>query len=180
MRICTLDLSKRSAGWATWAPGDAKPVSGVWVLGTEFTSKGLTYCKLHERLSDLSSVGRIEALFWEDPLDARLLTGHTNIDSIRVLGGLTAHAASWGEAMGCRHARGIHMAAWRREFLGPMKRGTKSADLKEMAMERCRQFGFKPQKHDEAEALGIMDWATDMLGIATPWRAARPLPLVLT
>lgn len=179
MRCCTLDLSKRSAGWAIWAPGDAKPVSGVWQLGTEFTSDGMTYCRLHERLSDLHMLGAIDALFWEEALDARVLSGHTNIDTLRVLGGLTAHAASWAEAMGCRHARPVNMVTWRREFLGPMKRGTKSADLKEMAMERCRQFGWKPAKHDEAEALGIMDWATDMLGLTTPWRSAAPLPLVL-
>lgn len=179
MRCCTLDLSKRSAGWALWAPGDAKPLSGVWQLGSEYTTDGQTFCKLHERLSDLNTIGAIDALFWEEPLDPRLLSGHTNIDSLRVLSGLAAHAESWGYAMGCRHKRSVNMVTWRREFLGPMKRGTKSADLKEMAMERCRQFGFRPQKHDEAEALGIMDWATDMLGIATPWRAARPLPLVL-
>lgn len=172
MRVIFLDLSKRSAGFACWGPGDARPVSGAWVLGSEFTSEGLTYCKLHENLSGLHMLGQIEAIFWEEPLDARTLSGHTNIDSVRVLGGLAAHAASWGEAMGCRIIRSVNMTAWRRHFLGSMPRGTKSVDLKARAVERCRQLGFKPQTHDEAEAIGGLDYACDQLSLTPPWRDA--------
>lgn len=173
MRTIFLDLSKRSAGFACWAPGDERPVSGAWILGSEFTSDGLVYCKLHQNLSDLHALGRIEAIFWEEPLDARVLSGHTNIDSLRILGGLAAHAASWGEAMGCRTIRSVNMTVWRRFFIGAMPRATKSAELKHKAVERCRQLGFKPQTHDEAEAIGGLTYAVDQLDLMPPWRDAH-------
>lgn len=175
MRIVGLDLSKRSAGYACWGPADARAVSGTWGLGSEFTSDGTVYCRLHENLTALHSLGAIDAIFWEEPLDPRVLSGHTNVDSIRVLAGLAAHAASWGEAMGCRVIRAVNMSAWRREFLGPVRRGTKSSDLKAMAMERCRQLGFRPLKHDQAEAIGIMDYACAERGIVPYWRAQEVL-----
>jgi hypothetical protein len=175
MRILALDLSKRSAGWACWGPDDGRVASGAWVLGSEFTSDGLTYCRLHENMSALHSLAAITAVYWEEPLDPRVLSGHTNIDSIRVLSGLAAHAASWAEAMACRHAHSVNMATWRRHFLGKMPRATKSADLKEYAIVRCRQLGFKPAKHDEAEAIGILDFACDALQLSAPWNAVlRP------
>ncbi|KQX18397.1 MULTISPECIES: hypothetical protein [unclassified Sphingomonas] len=173
MRTIFLDLSKRSAGYACWGPGDPRCVSGAWILGSEFTSDGLVYCKLHENLSDLHALGRIEAIFWEEPLDARVLSGHTNIDSLRVLNGLAAHAASWGEAMGCRIVKAVNMTVWRRFFIGAMPRATKSADLKLMSMQRCRQLGFKPATHDEAEAIGGLSYACDQLNLSPPWRDAH-------
>jgi hypothetical protein len=179
MRILAMDLSKRSAGWACWSPADERAVSGAWTLGSEYTSDGMTYCRLHQNMSDLNALGAIDAVFWEEPLDARVLSGHTNIDSLRVLNGLAAHAASWADAMGCRHARSVPMASWRRHFLGKMPRATKSAELKEMAMQRCRQLGFKPAKHDEAEAIGILDWACDQLQIVPYWNQVLRAPLVV-
>ena len=40
-----------------------------------------------------------------------------------------------------------------------------------MAMSRCREIGFAPLKHDEAEALGLLDYAISVEGIIAPWRA---------
>lgn len=170
MRVCALDLSKASAGFACWGPDDARAASGAWTLGSEFTSDGTVYCRLHENLTALHAVGKIDALFWEEPLDPRVLSGHTNIDSIRVLSGLAAHAASWGEAMGCRIVRAVNMSTWRRHFLGKMPRATKTAELKALAMERCRQLGFRPTCHDQAEAIGILDHACEELRMVPPWR----------
>jgi hypothetical protein len=52
-----------------------------------------------------------------------------------------------------------------------MKRGTKTPDLKAMAMSRCRELGFEPNGHDEAEALGILDYQLSVQGVIPPWRA---------
>ena len=181
MRICALDLSKRSAGWAVWGPSDSKLASGAFVLGSEFTSKGSTYCKLHAELTGLNQVGRIDAIYWEDTIDARSLSGHTNIETLKVLGGLVAHAESWGEVMGCRVLRSVNQLTWRREFLGSIPRpklkdkfgnrtGERPIDWKALAMERCQQLGFKTKTHDEAEAIGILDFACADQGIIPPWR----------
>ena len=175
MRVVSLDLSKRSAGFAVFGEGDARVVSGTWQLGSEFTSPGRTYGKLHENLSGLHQLGAIDALFYEEPLDPRFLSGATNKDTVAVLFGLAAHAESFADAMGFRVIRAVNQVTWRRHFLGPMKRPkddrgkTLPVDWKGLAIERCRALGFKPAKHDEAEAIGVLDFACDSLGIAMPW-----------
>jgi len=175
MRILALDLSKRSAGWACWGPDDGMAASGAWVLGSEFTSKGRAFAKLHEEMSALHALGPIDHIFYERPLNLGPENGHTSADTINVLIGLAMHAESWGEAMGCRLIRDVHQATWRSFFLGRMPRATKSADLKMYAMSRARQLGFKPLKHDQAEAIGILDFACEQLGITPPWRANEVL-----
>jgi hypothetical protein len=169
MRILALDLSKRSTGWACWSPGDQHVASGTCVLGSEYTAKGRTFANLHEELSGLNKMGRIDALFYEAPLNLGPGAGNTTAETINVLIGLAMHVESWGDAMNCRIIRAVNQTTWRREFLGPMKRGTKSMDLKDYAMERCRQLGFAPSKHDQAEAIGILTYACQSLDIAAPW-----------
>lgn len=175
MRVIGLDLSKSSTGWAVWGIGDARAASGHWQLGSELTSNGMVFARLHERLTDLNRLGAIDAVFYEDAIDARALSGHTNIQTLKLASGLGAHAESWGEAMGCRVIRGVNQVTWRKHFIGSMRRGTKSVDLKEFAMRRAREYGFKPQKHDEAEAIGILSYACDALGLTPPWRLQTPI-----
>lgn len=169
MRIIALDLSKSSTGWSMWKEGDEKPLYGSWELGIPMTPDGRTYARLHQKLSDMNSVGAITHLFFEDPLHPAKLQGHTNIDSIRVLGGLAAHAESWAEAMSCRVVRRVNMTTWRRHFIGSQKRGTKSKALKAYVMERCAQFGLEPKNDDEADSLGILTYAINNLGFVPPW-----------
>lgn len=168
--ILALDMSKRSTGYATFEIGSDVAFHGTWELGSEFTPDGGTYCKLHQSMSDLNLLGKIEYVYFEDPLAATALHGHTNINSLRVLTGLAAHAESWGEAMGCRVVQRVNMTTWRKSFLGTVKRGTKRMTLKELSIERCHQLGFNPRNDDEADALGILDYACVALKIMPPWR----------
>jgi len=185
MRILGLDPSKRSMGWALWAPGD-QPASGVWELGSELTSRGTVFARVHERMMELHQLGKIEAVFYEEALnimparpDANGGGGgsivRTNKESILLSTGIAAHIESFGEAMGFRIIRPVNQTSWRRHFLGPMKRGTKKVDLKAYAMERCRQLGFRPSKHDQAEAIGVLDYACASLNIIPPWSASEVL-----
>jgi hypothetical protein len=170
MRVLGLDLSKRSCGWATWGDGDARAYSGTWILGSEYTSRGKTYAKLHQQLTDLHRTGAIDAIFYEEALNPGQMQGHTNIDSLRVLNGLVAQEESRGEAMGCSVVKAVHQATWRRLFLGKLPVGMRSNDLKDMAMKQARRLGFHPSKHDQAEAIGILDYGCEQLGLSPPWR----------
>ncbi|WP_374139457.1 hypothetical protein [Sphingomonas sp.] len=176
MRVIGLDLSKTSTGWAVWGIGDARAAYGHWELGSAFTSNGMAFARLHERLSELNSVGTIDAIFFEEALNPTTLAGFTNIDTLKVLSGLCAHAESWGEAMGCRVIRGVNQSTWRKHFLGPVGRPKNKfgkpipVDWKALSMARARDFGMKPQRHDEAEAIGILSFALDALGISPPWQ----------
>lgn len=181
MRILALDLSKTSTGFALWSPADARPLIGHWRLGSEYTSRGRVYGKLHEEMSALNMVGTIDALAYEEPMDHGKLAGHTNIETLKLATGLAEHVESWGAAMGIKPhlIAAANITSWRRVALGPIKRGTKRATIKELSIDRARELGFRPSNDDEADALGIMIWACDRFGIPAPWLKVQPLPLVL-
>lgn len=190
MGILALDLSKRSTGWAwfdserpiatellqdgngDWfeAPCVPKPRYGHWVLGSEFTNDGQTYCKLHQNLMEARTLFHFEHIYYEQPLQQQMLTGHTNIDTLRVLTGLAAHTESYAHAVGLRTVMAVNQASWRKHFIGRMPRGTKTKTWKDYSRERCAQYGWATRTDDEADALGILDYACDLKGILPPWR----------
>lgn len=185
-----LDLSKRSTGWALWMGEEAPPRYGSWQLGSEYTSRGQTYAKLHANLLDLRALFPFEALYFEEPINPNKLKGKTNLDTLRVLAGLAAHAESFGHAMGLRISQGINIDSWRPAFIGRInsseaKRKAKAAgksateSLKSLTVERCHQLGFSPRTTDEADALGILDYCVAMRGVAPPWRAGEVLQPML-
>lgn len=174
-KILSLDLSKRSTGWAIWQEGWDMPRYGSVQLGSEYTCDGRTYVKLHQVLSDLRmTVSKFEAIYFEEPINPAQLTGHTNIDTLRVLSGLAAHTLSFSYALSIR-AQAVNITSWRRFFVGKMPRGTKTKEWKDYAIERCHQYGWKPRTNDEADALGILDYACDLQGVTPPWRVDETL-----
>lgn len=165
-----LDLSIKSTGWALWSTGDDRPAYGTWELATDVGWRGRAYVRLHRNLIDLHKVTPIDYLVFEEPLPAAVLKGHTTADTLAAMAGLAAHAESFAEAIGANHLA-VSMSAWRRHFIGSMPRGTKSFDLKALAMARCRELGFSPDKHDAAEAIGLLDHQLSVNRITPPWRA---------
>lgn len=170
MKILALDLSKRSTGFAYWEEGSAVAGYGSWCLGSEHTPRGMVYLNLHQRMDELRSICRFEHVFFEEPMNPVKLQGHTNIDTLRVLGGLASHVESYCEARSCRSINAVNLSSWRATFIGKQKRGTKSATLKDLSIERCHQLGWKPKNDDEADALGLLDYACMFRGIIPPWR----------
>lgn len=170
----SLDLSIKSTGWAMWSTGAERAASGTWPLAADVSWRGRAYCRLHRNLMDLHRVTAIDHIVFEEPLPHAAVKGNTTIDTLAAMAGLAAHAESFAEAVGASH-RSVNMATWRRHFLGSMPRGTKTLDLKAMAMTRCRELGFDPAKHDEAEAIGLLDYAVSLAGVIAPWRAVNIL-----
>lgn len=168
MSYVALDLSIRSTGWAMWGRGQSLPAHGTWALGS-IEHVGRAFVRLHKNLLDLHTLDPIECVVFEEAIPAHQLHGNSNAQTIFGAAGLAAHAMSFCEAVGSRY-RAVNIAAWRKHFIGSMKRGTKTADLKYMAMQRCRELGFDPAKHDAAEALGILDYELSCEGILPPWR----------
>jgi hypothetical protein len=167
--VLALDLSVKCSGFAQWSDGQAKPDHGTWELAGGITHAPRAFVRLHRHLRDLNDIARIDLIMFEDPLPPHSVHGQTSIDVLKASAGLAAHVQSFAEAMGIRH-RAVHQATWRRHFIGSMPRGTKTPDLKHLAMQRCRELGFDPTKHDAAEALGLLDYALSIEGIIAPWR----------
>lgn len=175
MGVLALDLSKRSTGYAHFREGGNTAHYGSWPLGTEYTSDGQVFAKLHQNLSELRQVMPFDSIYHEEAINPGQLQGHTNIHSLKLASGLAAHVESFGYAMRCRvHA--VNIASWRKDFIGPQKRGTKRVTLKSLTIERCNQLGFKPRTDDEADAIGLLTYALDCYeGIRAPWTANEVL-----
>lgn len=174
MSFVALDLSVRSSGWAMWNRGQERPAFGTWELAAHVDWAARGFVRLHKNLIDLHRLDPIECIYFEEPLSPGSVHGQTNVRTLYVAAGLAAHAESFAEAIGARH-HVVHQATWRRHFIGKMPRGTKTPDLKHMAMQRCRELGFDPSKHDAAEALGILDYQLSIESITPPWRHGNVL-----
>lgn len=170
MTHLALDLSKWSAGWARWAPSLDLPVSGAWELGSEVSTPGRVFARLHQRLDELHKATPFESISYETPLYLDVWQPSAHKEAHLLLVGLAAHVHSYCDARRIRICRSVQMAKWRRRFIGPMPRGTKGPELKEHAMARCRELGMTPRTNDEAEAIGILDYVLHLEGYAAPWR----------
>lgn len=192
MAYCALDLSKKSTGWAIWREGWTKPRSGSWKLGSEYTTNGQVFAKLHRCMNDLFKVEPFEFLYFEEPINPAQLQGHTTIQTINLAVGLAAHAESFGAARRCRIVKAVNIESWRKDFIGAdlaneekakARRARKAGDkrasardhLKALTIARCRSFDLTPATDDEADAIGILDYALALGGLQPPWRLAETL-----
>lgn len=169
MRLLALDLSLKATGWALWDPSLAKPAFGTWELAGSLDYAPRAFCRLQRNIADLHRAGRLDKIVYEEPLPPGLLQRNNAIAIPEALIGLAAHVLSFCEAMNVAHHK-VHQATWRRHFIGKMPRGTKSPDLKAMCVKRCRDIGWVPRNADEADALGLLDYAADLSGLTPPWR----------
>lgn len=165
-----LDLSKSSTGWALWDGKSDKAQHGAVQLGSSLTDLGTVFARVHGLMNDLYKVTQYEAVFIEKPLDPVMMQKINNFEVPFMLYNLAGHAASFCAAKSIRKFQMVHQATWRKHFIGSMRIGTKKVDLKAMAMDRARQLGFRVAKDDEADALGILDYAISLDGCLPPWR----------
>lgn len=167
--VLALDLSVKSTGFALCTSEMAKPVSGTWELASGVAHAPRAFVRLHRHLRDINDATPLHAIFYEDTVPPHMLRGHSDAATIKALAGLAGHVESFCAAMGIR-CQSVGLSTWRKHYVGSIPRGTKSADWKHLAMTRCRELGFAPLKHDEAEALGLLDYALSVEGIVAPWR----------
>lgn len=179
MSILALDISKSRTGWAYWSEGSERAQVGHWVLGSEFTTDGQACQKLHAKLAEHHMVMPFDHLFIEQPLTQLQRGGNSNQHS-DILVKLVAHAESFAAAYALRTCQLIAINSWRADFIGPQKRGTKRATLKDLTVERCRQFGFRPRNDDEADAIGILTYGIILRGLLCPWVAGETLRPMLS
>lgn len=187
-----LDLSKSRTGWAHWSGGETRARFGHWVLGSEFSSDGMVFAKLHQCLAELHILMPFWRVVIEEPINPAHLSGFTTIQTIRLLSGIAAHVHSFAHAYALPSVIEISVSSWRPDFIGRIdnaeakararrakKAGNAKAsatdELKRLTMERCRQLGFKPRCHDEADALGLLTYAILLRGETPPWLAGEVL-----
>lgn len=174
LNYLAIDPSKRSCGWAYFADGAERAQHGTWTLGGEFTSRGQLYYKFYATLLEHRKLFPFDRINAEEPVN--LLPGFkgTSADNIWISVGMAATLEMFCHTFRIR-LEWVPPQSWRRHFIGKMPRGSKSKDLKDYAIERARQLGFSPRRHDEAEALGILDHMLERAKVMPPWRADEVL-----
>jgi hypothetical protein len=192
VKVLALDLSKSRTGWACWERGWQFAKFGSWQLGSEYSSDGMVFARVHERLSEHHQVFGFDRVYFEEAINPANLGGHTNIGTLKLLSGIAAHAESFCYAYGIPVCA-VNVARWRKDFLSAdLVRDTKAkakalrnagqskagatGELKSLTIERCRQLGMNPRFSDEADAIGLLDYALDFHEHVTPpWRSAEVL-----
>lgn len=186
MKILALDLSKTNTGWAVWDGASAKPLYGSWVLGSEYSSDGMVFAKVHERMMEHHQVFGFEYVAIEAPISPAQLQGNTTIQTIRLASGIAAHVHSFAHAFGLRPVIEVNVSSWRPDFIGKIhdqqakadaRRRKKAGDsrasardsLKALTIARCRQLGMTPKKDDEADAIGILTYCLLTRNVQPPW-----------
>lgn len=149
--ILALDIATRTG----WAAGTDRPVTGVIDLsGVDgIGARGSLFLDYVDRMvQDM----RPSLVVFEQPL----MGGKGSVATMRLLQGLAVAAevaCHWHDTP----VREVPMATWRKHFIGRgwAPRGERSDWCKIQAMAKCRQLGWDPKTHDEAEAAGIWHYA---------------------
>lgn len=160
--VLALDIAKHRTGWAIGSPGMDRPYWGHYSLAGEWDKhEGL---RLHQWRNFLeATINRhgVTYIAIERPfVDTDDFNYNGSIPILQMWG----IALELAEARKLRHGV-VSIGSWRQHFLGTAKapaglaKAQRTNALKDMAMRQCAHRGWLPEFHDEAEALGIMDFA---------------------
>ena len=160
--LLTLDLAGR-LGFCRWNPG-ASPYIGTYLL-PEPVDKcyGRRNSTFRQWLIKTIQTHEIELVVYEENI---IIPKRDNLNRLKLAIGLTmiTEEVCFSQNISCSTAA---ISQWRKHYLGSGGYSTEQA--KEYCMNKAQAAGFKPQHHDAAEALGIMDFTADMLKIQKDW-----------
>lgn len=176
--VLALDLAT-TTGWALHRPGMERPFFGAFRLPGDANAVGQPLDALERWLRDMAlntrSEGGISHFFFEDQhVGANARTAYRLIG----LGALVEKFAYQTKA----NVYCVGIGEWRKHFLGrgggfkrdktkPDKPYLPGENPKELAVNRCQQYGWHTDVHDAAEACGILDFALTLIpDYHRPWR----------
>ncbi len=173
--LLALDQSLSATGWALLDPVAGGAVqSGSWPLCDGSRNRAEGFREIWRRLDELhKSVGLASIVYEEPPL------GTVNKGADQIFGkiGIVAIVELFALSRGLSIAS-YYPQSWRATFFAKAERAAlKGKDWKRPAIERCRQLGFDPVTHDEAEAIAILDHHLHKAKITPFWRNGRGLML---
>lgn len=159
--VLALDISKRRTGWATGSSGMSRPYWGVYETGEWDKVEGKRLTQWRKFLISKFEEHAITYVALE-----RLIIPpkEFNYDSHIPMSQMHGTVIQVCDEMGIR-CGSVAISSWRQNFLGsgtaPKHLASKDRTpwLKDAAMKQAASRGWLCQYHDEAEALGIMDFA---------------------
>jgi Holliday junction resolvasome RuvABC endonuclease subunit len=164
--ILTLDIAT-TTGWANYRVSSRELLSGTFRLPKTAEDIGRFASEYWDRLAVLCGQTEPDIVIFEAPV----LPPRTQITTLRKLYGLAAVTEMYchRDKIQCREA---HNGTVRKHFIGKSTRAGRD-QLKAMVMVACKARGWSPADDNEADALAILDWWCDRMGVRTPWH--RPI-----
>jgi len=170
-KVLALDLATVT-GWAFGAPDD-KPEFGSLSFGKPDASRASRY-RAFRRWLDASS--KADLIVFESPAVPMLMSGKTNIDTVRFLIGMTENLEEW-----CHdrvELREASVSQVRSYFIG---QNMKAKIAKPLTLERCQQLGWMAEDFDQADALALWSYQCswlrpDLSAYSTPLFQPRARP----
>lgn len=160
--ILTLDLAT-NFGWARCAV-TGSPESGAVKLPDTGRDIG-RFLAVYERwlVKMLREYG-IDFVAYEQPILPHIKNLHT-LRKLYSLAGVTE--------LVCKKERvrvvEVPISTWRMHFIGKCRNFATKTEAKEMAIAACLERDWNPATHDEAEALGILDYVFAKMELPKPW-----------
>jgi hypothetical protein len=171
-RILALDLAGRT-GWACGFTSDAKPASGSIRFAREGATMAAVFAGCRQWLSDfLTMEGDVGLIVFEAPITPGLLQGHTNVNTIRSLIGITAIVEEFTYTRGGYDVREARVSDVRSHFIGSNRH--KRAEAKAMTIAACNRLGWAPSDDNAADALALWHYQASIL---VPALAVQTSPL---
>lgn len=160
--VLALDIAKHRTGWAVGRPGMNRPWWGVYALGGEWDRhEGKRLNEWREFLIRKIEEHGVTYIAMERPfIDLKAFDANGTVPILQMIG----IALELAQARKIR-AGAVAIQSWRSHFLGTSRAPKtlashqRTAALKDLATKRAAERGWLTQYHDEAEALGIMDFA---------------------
>ena len=179
-----------TTGWAWHAEGMPRPFFDAFTLPGEAGEVGRPAAALEDWLRIIYRRSREEGVpitHWF--FEAQHIGSKINIDTayrLMVLGGIIEKFAHQVKPKHQKKAwvYKVHISEWRKHFIGrgggfkrdktqKHKPYLPGEDPKELAIQRCGQYGWHTDVADAAEAVGILDFGLTMIpGYERPWRDA--------
>lgn len=160
--VLALDIAKNRSGFAVGGSDWRRPFWGVFEIGGNWDrNEGKRLHEWRRFLERKIAEHAVTYIAMERPFIDLKAFNYNGTCPILQMHGIVLELA---EAKGLR-AGVVSIQSWRSHFLGSASapKHLASTDrtpwLKDAAMKQCAQRGWLPQYHDEAEALGILDFA---------------------
>lgn len=160
--VMALDISVRRTGWAIGSPDWPRPYWSTYADGGDWTKQSGE--RLHAWRAFLKSKIAEHGVTYLATERLMIPKDEFNYDSHIPMSKLHGIVEELHVDLGIRGGS-VHVATWRAGFLGtavaPKHLGSAQRTnwFKDEAVRKCMQRGWLTSVHDEAEALGIMDFA---------------------
>lgn len=165
--LLVLDQSLSSTGFALW-DGSAVVMSGAWPLCDGIDNRAQGFRQLWQHLDAMHKGRGLAQIVHEEPVMGAVNKGAGQIIAAV---GLVPIIELFAISRGLPSPVSYAPQSWRSSFFTKAERkAIRGKDWKRPAVERCRQLGFDPIDHNEAEAIAILDHHLLKLKITPCWR----------